>query len=71
MSTQSLAPAAHPDQISRIVSPRQLLDLTGLSQATIWRMVARGDLPRPIRLSPGRVGWPESEIRAWLASRAR
>lgn len=67
MSTQT----APPDSIiPRYVSPAQLVASTGLSDATLWRMRRRGDLPEPVRLSPGRVAWPESVIRAWLDARA-
>jgi prophage regulatory protein len=55
--------------ISRYISPRQLQAATGLSEATLWRLRQRGELPAPVRLSPGRVGWPEPVITAWLASR--
>jgi prophage regulatory protein len=52
-----------------IYSPRQLTHYTTLSLATLWRMRRRGELPEPIRLSPGRVGWRRSDIDRWLASR--
>jgi predicted DNA-binding transcriptional regulator AlpA len=52
------------------MSIRELMVLTGLSDTTLWRMRVRGELPEPIRVSPGRVGWPEDTIRAWLAARA-
>lgn len=55
--------------ISRIYSPRQLHELTGLSLATLWRLRRRRELPEPIRLSPGRVGWTETVIRQWIAAR--
>jgi len=42
----------------------------GLSRTTIWRLQRRGYFPLSVRLSPGRVGWLESEISAWLAERA-
>lgn len=53
----------------QIVSPQQLRERTGLSLPTIWRMRRRGDLPPPIRLSPGRIGWRADVIAAWLAAR--
>ena len=43
--------------------------LIGLSLATLWRLRRRGDLPEPIRLSPGCVGWRSSDIEAWLSAR--
>jgi len=54
----------------RIIRPRELAERIGLSLATIWRLRRRGDLPEPIRLSPGCVGWRTSDIDAWLANRA-
>lgn len=43
----------------------------GLSQATINRLHRNGDFPRKVRLGGNSIGWWESEIRAWKASRAR
>jgi prophage regulatory protein len=56
--------------INRYVSPRLLRERLGLSEATILRMRRRGQFPQPIRLSPGRVGWRESDIVDWLDARA-
>jgi predicted DNA-binding transcriptional regulator AlpA len=61
------APSKPTDSIIR---PRALADRLGLSLATLWRLRRRGDLPEPIRLSPGCVGWRTSDIEAWLAARA-
>ena len=65
MSTQ-----ASSFTITRYISPRQLQDATGLSEATLWRLRQRGDLPEPVRLSPGRVAWPQTVIEAWLTARS-
>jgi prophage regulatory protein len=54
----------------RILRPRNLSARLGLSLATLWRLRRRGDLPEPIRLSPGCVGWRASDIEAWLTARA-
>lgn len=42
---------------------------TGLSRSTIYAMMAQNMFPHPIRLGARAVGWPESEISAWLESR--
>lgn len=57
------------DASHRILRPRELAERIGLSLTTIWRLRQRGELPEPIRLSPGCVGWRLSDIDAWLASR--
>jgi prophage regulatory protein len=70
MTTKLRTQTAAPNQSDRILRPRQLADRFGLSLATLWRLRRRGDLPEPIRLSPGCVGWRTSEIDAWLTARA-
>lgn len=44
----------------------QVLEVTTLSHATLWREIKAGRFPKQVRLSPGRVGWRVSDIRAWL-----
>ncbi len=54
---------------SRIVRRAEVLRVTGLSRATIYRLIGQGLFPSPVKLGPGSVGWRESEIRDWLRSR--
>lgn len=42
---------------------------TGLSRSTIYAMMTQGTFPKPVRLGARAVGWPESEIAAWLEAR--
>jgi len=44
-------------------------DLTGLARSTIYDLMAKGQFPRPVRLTGKAVAWPESAIADWLASR--
>ena len=44
-------------------------DLTGLSRSTIYDLMAKGQFPRPVRLTGKAVAWPESVIAEWLAQR--
>jgi prophage regulatory protein len=44
---------------------------TGLSRVSIWRKVREGQFPAPIEISANTIGWPESEIAQWQASRPR
>ncbi|MCL4068337.1 AlpA family transcriptional regulator [Pseudomonas sp. GX19020] len=43
--------------------------MTGLSRSTIYKLMAKGDFPRPVKLTEKAVGWPESVVAAWLAAR--
>lgn len=54
----------------RLLPWRKVKDLTGLSRTTAWRRQKAGDFPIPVVISPGRVGWRESEVAAWQASRS-
>jgi len=41
----------------------------GIGRTTAWRMVRAGELPKPVHLTPGRIGWRHSDIAAWQAQR--
>ena len=53
----------------RILHWTEVKQMTGLSRSTTWRMQQTGAFPRSIALSPGRVGWWESELAAWRKTR--
>jgi prophage regulatory protein len=42
---------------------------TGLSRSEIYRRIALGDFPHPIKLGERASAWLEHEITAWIASR--
>ncbi len=53
----------------RTLRRRDVEGRTGLSRSTLYAMMAQGTFPKPVRLGARAVGWPESEIAAWLESR--
>lgn len=42
---------------------------TGLSRSALYRKVAAGEFPAPVRLGAHAVAWRTSEVAAWIASR--
>lgn len=42
---------------------------TGLSRSGIYRRVASGDFPQPVKLGPKAVAWNSAEIDSWMAAR--
>ena len=48
---------------------RQVMQLTGLSRMTIYRLELAGRFPKRRRLSENSVAWLESDIAAWADSR--
>ena len=49
---------------------RQVESRTGLARSTLYRKVAEGTFPKPMRLGPRSVGWLADEIETWIAARA-
>jgi prophage regulatory protein len=48
---------------------RQVMQLTGLSRMTIYRLELAGRFPKRRRLSENSVAWLESDIAGWANSR--
>ena len=58
--------------MERIMRIPEVVEVTGLSKATIWRRVKSGDFPAPVRLgnmATRSVGWREGEVQDWLDTR--
>ncbi|WP_313472868.1 AlpA family phage regulatory protein [Brevundimonas sp.] len=53
----------------RLLPWRRVQDIAGISRSTAWRMQRIGEFPTPVTVSPGRVGWWESELTAWKGAR--
>lgn len=46
-----------------------VIGLLGVSPATAWRMVRRGAIPPPVKLSPGVSAWNVGGLRSALRGR--
>lgn len=55
----------------RIVRRPELEKLVGLKKSQIYSLIADGLFPKPIRIGKRAVGWPLSELKAWIDSRPR
>jgi prophage regulatory protein len=53
----------------RFIREPEVKRVTGLSRTTRWRLERKGKFPQRRQLSENAVGWLESEIRLWMASR--
>ena len=51
---------------ARVLRLPKVLELTGLSRTTVWRMVKDQKFPAPVQLGARARGWRESEIQKWL-----
>ncbi len=43
----------------------ELAQVLGTSTRTIWRLLAAGKIPKPVRLG-SRPRWPADELREWI-----
>jgi len=57
--------------MANIIRWKKVGEKTGLSRVSAWRLERRGLFPRRVQLSPGAVGWIESEVDEWLETRPR
>ena len=55
----------------RFLAKSEVLRIAGFSAATLWREVKAGHFPEPVPISANRVGFLESEVRDWVASKVR
>jgi prophage regulatory protein len=53
----------------RILRDQEVRDCTGLSRTTRWRLIKADKFPKPVKLTEHAIGWRESSIDEWLASR--
>ena len=54
-------------ELKRFLRRPQVQEITGLPESSIYAEMAKGNFPKPIKLSANRVAWLEDEIAAWQA----
>ncbi len=54
-----------------ILRRKQVEIRTGLSRSTIYQYIKDGVFPKPVPLGPRAVGWIESDVSEWIATRVR
>jgi len=53
----------------RFLRKSEVIELTGLSGSSIYRLAKQGDFPKQVKLSTQSVAWIESEITGWMQKR--
>src|SRR5262249_53418887 len=66
----SLDRRCHCEHPHRLLHEREVLRLTSLSRATLWRQVAAKKFPAPVHPSTRRSAWIASEVQEHLAALA-
>lgn len=60
--------------IANMIEFYRIKDLTRLfkvNASTIWRWLAAGELPAPLKIAANTTAWRADEINEWIASRPR
>lgn len=53
----------------KIIRLPAVLDKTGLSRSSLYRLIAEGKFPRQVKLSERSAGWFEHSVNQWLSER--
>ena len=51
----------------RLLRMRDVVQIVGVSDKTIYRLMKEGLFPRSVRIGPNSVAWRKSDIIAWIA----
>lgn len=54
---------------SKILRGKEVCAIMGVSEQTISRWVKVGSFPAPLKLGPRRIGWEQSAVESFLASK--
>ncbi|MBF0186094.1 MAG: AlpA family phage regulatory protein [Magnetococcales bacterium] len=57
------------NEIDKIMRLPAVMAASGYRRTSIFIMARKGTFPAPVRLGSGAIGWRQSDIAAWLASR--
>uniref|UniRef100_UPI00403FAA3F helix-turn-helix transcriptional regulator n=1 Tax=Pseudomonas sp. AE27 TaxID=3127460 RepID=UPI00403FAA3F len=53
----------------RLLPPKTVCSLVGISRITLWRWCRDGVFPAGRHIGPRRTAWLESEVNSWINSR--
>ena len=51
---------------TNLISPKAVCARISLSRSTLDQLVADGKFPKPIRITPRRLAYRESDVNAWI-----
>ena len=52
-----------------ILSMSDVVQITGMSRATIYALMSRGTFPQAAKIGVRRIGWKTSQIKGWMDQR--
>lgn len=55
----------------RLIRLKEVMHVTGLARATIYKYMKEGYFPRSVSLGANAIAWEESEVEEWILERLR
>ena len=55
----------------RMLRVKEVLEILGVGKTTLYEMIKDGRLSKPLRIGKRAVGWPSTDIDAYLESQPR
>lgn len=52
--------------MKKILRKKDVKEITGLSDTTLWRLEKEAKFPRRLQLGGGAVGWLQEEVEGWI-----
>lgn len=53
----------------KLMKLKAVMECTGLARSTVYKFIAEGRFPKPVKLSARMVAWVEGEIQQWILER--
>jgi prophage regulatory protein len=50
----------------KLIKLKQVMECTGLARSTVYKFMAEGQFPKPVKLGVRMVAWVETEIQEWV-----
>lgn len=50
----------------KLIRLKQVMECTGLARSTVYKFIAEGDFPKPVKLGVRVAAWVEAEVFAWM-----
>lgn len=55
----------------KFITKEEVVERTAIKPRTLRGMVQRGLFPAPVKISPQRIAYVESEVEAWMSERLK
>jgi len=58
------------EQVDKVLRVQDVTQMTGLSKASVYRLIKLSDFPKQFKLGSRAIGWRMSSVKAWIDNRA-